>query len=127
MPKRKEVDDWLTKSGHPQLAAMRALRAAILAADRRMDECIKWSSPTFTYQGNFASMNPRSKAHLSLMVHRGAAIPGKHPRLAGSGGTVRTMRFADAAEVKQARPAIARVVKAWCKLRDTELAAKSRK
>jgi hypothetical protein len=61
---------------------------------------IKWKSPTFTFNGNMASIDPRSKKHVQLMFHQGAKLPGKHPRLEGGGGTVRYMRFADVAEVR---------------------------
>ena len=127
MPRSREVDAWLATSEHPLLPAIRALRSAILAADRRMDECIKWKSPTFTYAGNFASINPRAVAHVSLMLHRGAALPGRHPRLEGGGGTVRYMRFESAADVKAAQRDIRAAVKAWCALRDGETAKPARK
>jgi hypothetical protein len=58
-------------------------------------ESIKWKTPTFAYHGNIASFNP-SKRLLSIMFHRGAEIPGDHPRLEGDGKLVRTMRFAGA-------------------------------
>jgi hypothetical protein len=54
-------------------------------ADARIDECIKWQAPTFTYRGNLASFFPKSKRHASLMFHVGAKIPGTHPRLEGWG------------------------------------------
>ncbi len=118
---RKQVDAWLAASDHSLLPAIRALRREILAADRRMGECVKWKSPTFTYQGNFASINPRTKAHVGLMLHRGAELANASPRIEGDGKTVRMMRFADAAEVKAARAEIRAVVKAWCALRDREV------
>ena len=120
MPERKEVDAWLAAADHPRERAIRALRSVILSADERMDECIKWKSPTFTYKGNFASVNPRAKAHVSLMLHRGAALPGDHPRLEGGGTTARYVRFANTAEVKAAAEEIQAIVKAWCALRDRE-------
>lgn len=120
MPENKDVDAWLALSDHPLLHAIRDLRDVILAADERMDECIKWQSPTFTYKGNFASVNPRAKKYVSLMVHRGAALPGHHPRLEGGGDTMRYMRFADAADVQAASQDIETVVRAWCAWRDEE-------
>ena len=121
MAKGNDVEAWLASADHPLLPAIRALRKAILAADERIEECIKWKSPTFTYRGNFASINPRTKAHVSLMIHRGAALPGRHRRLEGGGETVRYVRFADAAEVRAARADIRALVEAWCALRDREL------
>lgn len=48
------------------------VRELVLAADPRIDECIKWQAPTFTYLGNLASFFPKSKQHASLMFHLGA-------------------------------------------------------
>jgi hypothetical protein len=61
-------------------------------ANGLVTESIKWKTPTFAYQGNIASFNP-SRHLLSIMLHRGAEIPGTHPRLEGDGRLVRTMRF----------------------------------
>ena len=60
-----------------------------------------------------ASFNPRTKAHVSLMFHTGASIPGHHPRLEGGGETARYMKFADLAEVDEAADELSAVVAAW--------------
>jgi hypothetical protein len=56
---------------------VRRIRAIVLASDARIDECIKWQAPTFTYRGNLASFYPKSRQHASLMFHLGARIPGR--------------------------------------------------
>jgi hypothetical protein len=114
---KKEVDAWFGELDHPLKKEMLEVRKTILAADKRMEECIKWKSPTFTFEGNLASFNPRAKKHVSLMFHTGAKIPGKHPQLEGGGDTARYMTFADGKEVKAKRKALQAVVKAWCKLK----------
>ena len=78
MAKSPEVDAWFDAYDHPMKDAMLRVRAIVLAADRRVGECIKWKAPTFTFEGNLASFNPRTKAHVSLMFHKGAQIPGGH-------------------------------------------------
>ena len=92
---------------------MRRSRDLILEADGRVTESIKWKTPTFAYRGNIASFNP-SKHVLSIMFHRGAEIPGDHPRLEGDGRLVRTMRFADAEELEAGRADLEAAVRAWC-------------
>jgi hypothetical protein len=47
-------------------------------------------------------------------VHRGAEIPGEHPRLEGDGKLVRTMRFADVDELEAGRADLEAVIRAWC-------------
>ncbi len=113
-----EVDAWFDKLDHPQADAMLTLRYAILLADKRLEECIKWSTPTFTYNGNLASIQPNAKKFVSLMFHRGSEIPGKHPLLEGDARLCRTMKFADAADVKKKKAAIKAVAKAWCDFKD---------
>jgi hypothetical protein len=116
MSRDPAVDRWLADRDHPLDDALRRLREIILGADDRVTECIKWQTPTFVYEGNIASFNP-SKKMVSLMFHRGAEIPGDHPRLKGDGKLVRTMRFADLADVEAARADIEKVIRAWCDAR----------
>lgn len=113
MPTNAEVDAWFDEYEHPAKDVMLLVRDIILSDDR-MTETIKWKSPTFMYQGNMASFNPRTKAHVSLMFHTGASIPGDHPRLEGGGDTARYMKFTDLADVESARAEIETVVTAWC-------------
>lgn len=113
MPSNPEVDAWFEEYEHPLKPAMLRLRELILA-DERIEESIKWKSPTFMYRGNMASINPRTRAHVSLMFHTGAHIPGEHPLLQGGGETARYAKFDSLAEVEQAAEAIAAVVASWC-------------
>ena len=115
----KAVDQWFVKKGHPQTDLMQAVRKEILSADPRMAEVVKWSTPTFIYEGNLASIQPGAKKFVSLMFHNGAEIPGKHPHLEGDSRLVRTMKFADAAELKNKKAGLKKVVKAWCDWKDS--------
>jgi hypothetical protein len=112
-----EVDRWLDEADHPLDPVMRRAREIILGADDRVTESIKWKTPTFAYKGNIASFNP-SKRVVSIMFHRGAEIPGDHPRLEGDGKLVRTMRFADLDQLEAGRSELEDVVRAWCDARD---------
>ena len=117
MPRQPEVDAWFDAFDHPLKDAMRRVRETILDADDRMDECIKWETPTFTLEGNLMSFNPRAKAHVSLLFHTGATIPGNHPRLEGGGATARYMKIEDVADAESARPDLEAVVAAWCAMK----------
>jgi hypothetical protein len=107
------VDQWLDAAGGPVAKMMRRARDIILGADGRVTESIKWKTPTFAYRGNIASFNP-SKHLLSIMFHRGAEIPGEHPRLEGDGKLVRTMRFADLGELEAGKADLEAAIRAWC-------------
>jgi hypothetical protein len=107
------VERWLDEADHPLDATMRRAREIILGADERVTESIKWKTPTFAYEGNIASFNP-SKKVVGVMFHRGAEIPGDHPRLEGDGRLVRTMRFASLDELEAGRAELEAAVRAWC-------------
>lgn len=118
MTKSKEVDAWLARYENPMKAVVLRIREIILAADPRITECIKWQAPTFTYRGNLASFFPKSKQHASLMFHDGANIPGKHAILEGTADKGRSIKLATVAAADKAKPALVKVVKAWCDWRD---------
>jgi hypothetical protein len=54
------------------------------------------------------------------MFHIGARIPGRHPRLEGSGETSRVMKVGSVAEADAARKDLERIVRAWCDWRESE-------
>lgn len=113
-----QVEAWFEQLDHPLKGTMLLVRHIVLDADERISESIKWSAPTFEYKGNLASFQPKSKRFVSLMFHRGAEIPGTHPGLEGDAALVRTMRFADEADAKAQRNALAEIVRAWCNWKD---------
>ena len=113
-----EVDAWFASYENPQKDVLLYLREAILASDARIEETIKWKSPTFVYKGNIASFNPRAKKHASLMFHTGASIPGEFPHLEGSGDVARYLNVQDLAQAKALEPELVAVFKAWCDLKD---------
>ena len=113
-----EVDAWFERYDNPLKPLVMRVRDIFLEADPRIDETVKWSTPTFVYKGNLASFQPRAKQFVSLLFHAGASIPGEHPILEGGGDTARYARLADADAIERARPDLEAVVRAWCDARD---------
>lgn len=113
-----EVDRFLEGLDHPLILPIRAVRDVILAADPRMTETVKWSSPTFMYKGNLASINVRAKKLVSVLFHEGAGIPDPSGLLEGDGDHARTARFTDLADVEHKKDALTMVVRNWIELRD---------
>ncbi len=113
-----EVDGWFAGYDNPQKDLMQAVRRTILAADPRIGETVKWQAPTFTYKGNIASFFPKARAHVSLMFHKGALIPGQFAGLEGEGPEARTFKVASAAELDARAGELAAIVRAWCDWRD---------
>ena len=113
MAGKDEVDAWFAKTDHPLESSIQRVRQVILETDARVDECIKWQSPTFMFEGNIASFNPRAKKHVSLMFHQGAKIPGTFDGLEGGGDTARYMKFESEDDVDAKADALRSVVSAW--------------
>ncbi len=113
-----EVDEWFAGYDNPQRDVMLFMRAAILRSDGRIEESIKWKSPTFSYKGNIASFNPRAKKHVSLMFHTGASIPGDFPHLEGSGDVARFLKVEDLAQAEELRAELVSIFRAWCDMKD---------
>ena len=118
MPRQPEVDAWFERYDNPMKDVVQRMREIILDADPRVDECIKWQAPTFTYKGNIASFFPKSKQHASLMFHQGAKIPGTFSRLEGGGDTGRYLKVTDLHDAEAVKAELESVVRAWCDWRD---------
>ena len=116
----KEVDAWMAKYDNPMKPLVQKIRKIILAADKRIEETIKWQTPTFAYKGNLVSFQPRAKKFASLLFHTGASIKGKFPSLEGGEAVARYMRFADAADVDAKSAELKKIVVAWCDQKDAK-------
>jgi hypothetical protein len=112
-----EVSAWLARLEHPLKDVILAVRTIFLEADDRISETIKWQSPTFMYEGNLASIDPKARKHVAVLFHRGAEIPGAHPLLEGDGKLARYARFPDLASVTRRRAELEAVIRAWCEAR----------
>lgn len=119
MPTSEVVDAWFEAYENPQKDLVDAVRRVVLAADDRVTETIKWQAPTFVYRGNIASFFPKSRAHVSLMFHTGAALPDPEGILEGEGATSRVAKFADAADLAAKASALQGLVRAWIAATDT--------
>lgn len=113
-----DVDAWFDRYDNPQRDLVMAVRDAILDADDRVTEVVKWQAPTFVYKGNIASFYPKTKTHASLMFHRGAALDDPDGLLEGEGDVSRVARFLDADDLVAKRDALQRLIREWIALQD---------
>jgi hypothetical protein len=116
MKRSAEVDRWFKDRNPPAESALLRVREVILGADPRVTESVEYGTVMFAYEGDMATFVQYNKPRVNIMFNRGARIPGKYPRLEGSGPTARFMRFKDAAEVEARAKELAAVVAAWCVL-----------
>lgn len=113
MNRNPEVDRWFDQADHPLDATMRRAREIVLGADDRVTESIKWQTADLRLPRQHCQLQPL-QAPPQHHVHRGAEIPGDHPRLEGDGRLVRTMRFADLDQLEAGRADLEAVIRAWC-------------
>ncbi|MFC8680088.1 DUF1801 domain-containing protein [Microbacterium ureisolvens] len=118
MPTSPDVDAWFERYDNPQKALVDAVRRAVLDADPRVSETIKWQAPTFVYKGNIASFYPKTRTHASLMFHTGATLPDPDGILDGAGDVSRVAKFADQADLDKKRAALQQLVRAWIAAKD---------
>lgn len=68
-----EVKSLLDKLAHPLEEAIHELRAAVLSADPRIAEAIKWNAPSYHLAGaHLATFHLRGRAGVQLVLHLGA-------------------------------------------------------
>jgi hypothetical protein len=118
MNRNPEVDAWLADYDNPMKPVVSAMREAILAADGRIAEAIKWQAPTFIYKGNIASFFPKSKKHASLMFHKGATIRGDFPNLTGDAHEGRSFKVASLDDLEAKKAELGAICIAWCDQQD---------
>ena len=114
------VDEYLLKKDHPLTAEIQQIREIILSTDDRIEEVIKWSSPTFIYKGNLASFFMNAKKFVSLMFHNGAIINVDNGLLQGDAKQGRTARFEDLEDIKNKKDALQEVVIGWIQMQDKD-------
>ena len=107
------VEAWFDTYDNPQKELVQAVREAVLDADPRISETIKWKAPTFMFQGNIASFFPRSKSHVVLMFHTGAVLPDPGGLLEGDGPVSRVARFSDHEDLALKTPRLQDLIRAW--------------
>lgn len=118
MTKNPDVDKFLVTSKNPLVPEINRVREIFLEADDKIEETIKWSSPTFVYKGNIASFFMNAKKNVSLMFHKGAFINDTSGLLQGDGKEARTARFDSMADVEKKKDALQAVIREWIRMQD---------
>ena len=115
-----EVEKLLEEKDHPLDAEIRRVREIILSTDDRVEEAVKWKSPTFIYKGNIASYFMNAKKHVSLMFHKGALIDDTSGLLEGDGKEARSAKFYDMEDIEEKKEALEGVIRGWIEMRDSQ-------
>lgn len=115
-----EVEEWLVRYDNPKRDVVRRVRHIVLDADSRMEETLKWDTPTFVYKGDMASFYPLSLDHATLVFHVGQHIPGKFSHLHPDGDRAGILRITSFEEAEDLREEIEAIVAAWIAWRDAQ-------
>ncbi|WP_053351396.1 DUF1801 domain-containing protein [Leucobacter musarum] len=122
-PGSAEVEAWFAANPHALADGARSVRRAILSADARVTESVKWQAPSFTWNTiDFATFSMRRPDQLQVILHTGAKerldiaeisveSVGRRSRRAGRNREIIT--FASNAEVEAALESFDRAVRAW--------------
>lgn len=110
-----DVERWFAEKRPPAEAALRRVRAIILAADPSVRERVQYGI-TFssTRSGDFAAFVRYSGPTVDLRLHRGRQLQGRYPHLEGS--IVRRMRIASVRQANARAAEITAMVREWCAL-----------
>ena len=91
--KDKKIEQYINGLTDFQKAAVLAVREAVLSADGRVNESIKWGSIAFHHHKNICGFRV-AKAHVTLLFMEGASL--KTPNiLVGNGTKARTYKVTD--------------------------------
>jgi uncharacterized protein YdhG (YjbR/CyaY superfamily) len=120
---RTVVDALLASLDHPQKDVVEAVRAAIMKADKRMLERVKWNAPSFFHRDaagketDFAAFNLRAKGFVQLILLFPNGITADPTRLMqGDWKDRREARFTDRKDAESKKAALTKVVKAWLEI-----------
>jgi hypothetical protein len=118
MNKNPKVDEYMQKLDNPLKETWESIRTIVLETDPKMEEDIKWGAPTFIYNGNLATFNPRAKKFVNLTFHTGAFIDDPEGVLEGDAKEARVFRVTDTEELENKKSGLEAVVRNWVRLQD---------
>jgi hypothetical protein len=116
-----DVDDYLAGLSHAELPGILRLRAAILAADARLVERIKWNAPSFGLGADeLVTMRLAPRDAFQLVFHRGVAkvegavtIDDPEGLLEWRAADRAVLDLRTSARAAELEPAIVALVRAW--------------
>lgn len=111
----EQVQAMMTALEHPLKDVVEAVRQIILAANPKLQERVKWNSPSFYYQKDFAAFNLRQQGFVQLVIvfHDGAMIADRMGLLEGDYKDRRLASFHSMADVEAKKEALVQVVNQW--------------
>lgn len=107
---------------HPLKAEINALRKLIRAADKRIQESIKWNAPSFYITEHFATLKLYPAKTVQVVLHLGVKVKSNRRALKidDPAGLIKwaaqdrgVITFASVAEIQANKTAFAKILKQW--------------
>lgn len=120
MQKAGQVDDYMEKLEHPFKQEVERLRSIILNANPKLQERVKWNSPSFYFVKDLAAFNLRASGYVQIIFifYDGNMIEDSS-LLQGSWKDRREARFYSMDDIEAKQPALEQFVNNWIKLIET--------
>lgn len=120
LQKAGQVDDYMEKLEHPFKQEVERLRSIILNANPKLQERVKWNSPSFYFVKDLAAFNLRASGYVQIIFifYDGNMIEDSS-LLQGGWRDRREARFYSMDDIEAKQPALEQFVNNWIKLIET--------
>lgn len=116
------VERFLSDLDHPHKEGIELLRRAILQADARIREEIKWNAPSFRLEDHFATFKLHPPRNIQIVLHTGAKpkSPAARFSLDAPAGLVKwaapdrcVVTLESSAAARERKPEVVALVRQW--------------
>jgi uncharacterized protein YdhG (YjbR/CyaY superfamily) len=108
--KTAEVNAFMKELDHPLKAEIEAVRA-IIKANRKIAERIKWNAPSFFYKDDLVTIHVKARQHVHLIFHHPAIVKIRSAFLEGDYKDRRMMYFENMKEVNARKKELTRIIR----------------
>jgi len=116
----EKVTAYMQQLQHPLKAEINAVRDIILNANNKIAERIKWNAPSYYYQEDLVTFNPRAQQHVHLVFHHPAIVTIQSELLKGDYKDRRMAYFTTMAAVEANKPVLESIINQLLKVLDAE-------
>lgn len=113
------VDAYMDALVHPLKAEIAAVRD-IIKSNKKINERVKWSAPSFFYKHDMVTFNHRQEKFVQLVFHYAPVVSIDSPLLTGDYKDRRLAAFKDMKEVKTNKKELQRIIAALVEIADAE-------
>jgi len=113
----EEVNAYMLQLEHPLKAEIEAVRSIILQANDKVEERVKWNSPSFYYKKDILAIHCREQKRVHLVLVYPAGLPASdHGILEGDYKDRRMAYFSSMEEILEKKAALQSVINDWIEL-----------